>query len=137
MPVDYFLDTNILVYAAAGKGPEERKRQRSIEMIETMNWGLSAQVLQEFYVAMLRKIAAPMKPVEALEWVTRLRAFPCVAIDKDLVELGIANSVRYQISYSDGAIVAAAEIMGASTLFSEDLQDGMKFSKVRVVNPFV
>lgn len=50
MTVDSFLDTNILVYAAAGFGPELPKRKRALDLIENENFGLSAQVLQEFYV---------------------------------------------------------------------------------------
>jgi predicted nucleic acid-binding protein len=42
-----------------------------------------------------------------------------------------------KFSYWDGAIVAAAEMIGASTLMSEDLLYGMRFDKVHVVNPFV
>ena len=53
MIVDCFLDTNILVYAATGRGLHDLKRKRAIELIETQNFGLSAQVLQEFYVTVL------------------------------------------------------------------------------------
>ncbi len=31
MTVDCFLDTNLLVYAAAGRGAEEEKRKRALE----------------------------------------------------------------------------------------------------------
>ena len=136
MSVEAFLDTNVLVYAAAGRGAEERKRRRAVELIEAANWGLSVQVLQEFYVCVVRKIAKPMTPAEAMEWVRRLRAFPCVAIDADLVELGIETSVRHQICYWDGAVVAAAERLGAAILYSEDLNDGQVNGSVRVKNPF-
>jgi predicted nucleic acid-binding protein len=34
MTVDSFLDTNILVYAAAGSGAEMSKRKRALELIE-------------------------------------------------------------------------------------------------------
>lgn len=136
MTVDAFLDTNVLVYAAAGRGPEERKRRRALELIEEIDWGLSVQVLQEFYVCVVRKIAEPMAPTVAMKWVRRLRAFPCAAIDAGLVELGIPNSVRYKVSYWDGAVVAAAERLGAEILYGEGLNDGQKFGSVRVRNPF-
>ena len=34
MSVEAFLDTNVLVYAAAGRGAEERKRRRAVGLIE-------------------------------------------------------------------------------------------------------
>lgn len=54
MNVDSFLDINVLVYAAAGRGTEESKRVRALELLEMENFGLSAQVLQEFYVTVAR-----------------------------------------------------------------------------------
>jgi predicted nucleic acid-binding protein len=48
MSVECFLDSNILVYAAAGRGSAEAKRRRALEIIENENFGISTQVLQEF-----------------------------------------------------------------------------------------
>jgi predicted nucleic acid-binding protein len=48
MNVDSFLDTNVLVYAAMGRGEEESKRVCALKLIEEENFGLSVQVLQEF-----------------------------------------------------------------------------------------
>ena len=63
MGVDCLLDTNVLVYAVAGRGAEETKRKRAVELIESEDFGLSAQVLQEFYVAVVRKIEVPLTQV--------------------------------------------------------------------------
>ncbi len=68
MNVDSFLDTDVLVYAA-GRGTEEAKRVRALELLETENFGISAQVLQEFYVTVVRKLGKPLTPAKALEWV--------------------------------------------------------------------
>lgn len=38
--------------------------------------------------------------------------------------------------YWDGAIVAAAEVLEADTLYTEDLNDGQLYGRVRAVNPF-
>ena len=56
MSVDCFVDTSVLVYAAAGRGAEEAKRKRALELIDNEDFGLCAQVLQEFYVTVTRKI---------------------------------------------------------------------------------
>jgi len=43
---------------------------------------------------------------------------------------------RFQISYWDAAIIAAAKQMGCPTLYSEDLNAGQEYDGVTVVNPF-
>ncbi len=136
MSVEAFLDTNVLVYAAAGRAEEATKRARALALIEDLDFGLSAQVLQEFYVTVVRKVEVPLTPVEALDWIEQLEAFPCQALDASLVKLGAEMSERHRISYRDGAIIAAAEALGAPRLFTEDLNDGQTYGSVRVVNPF-
>ena len=136
MSVKCFLDTNILVYAAAGRGAEETKRKRALKLIENEDLGLSAQVLQEFYVTVTRKIEVTLSAEKALEWIEQLEAFPCLAIGASLVKIAAEISESYQMSYWDGAIVAAADALGATTLYSEDLNDGQQYGAVRVSNPF-
>ena len=41
MIANVFLDTNLLVYAAIGTGKDERKRQRSLELIRSEDFGTS------------------------------------------------------------------------------------------------
>ena len=136
MRAECFLDTNIFVYAAAGRGAENAKRRRALELIENENFGLSAQVLQEFYVTVRRKIAVPLSPVKAVEWIEQLESFPCIPVDSSLVVIAVEISERYQISYWDAAIIAAAEALGAKTVFSEDLNHDQQYGSVRVCNPF-
>lgn len=136
MSVDCFLDTNVLVYAAAARRSEQPKRNAALELIERQDFALSAQVLQEFYVTVTRKIEMSMTAEEALEWIEQFEAFPCVHVDAALVKTAIETSVRYRISYWDAAVVAAAEAIGAGILYSEDLSDGQRYGSVVVRNPF-
>jgi len=136
MNVEVFLDTNVLVYAAVARPHEERKRRRAMELIETAEFGTSAQVLQEFYVTVVKKALRPLSPEVALAWLDQFAAFPCQATDHRLVRVAIEKSERFQISYWDGAIIAAAEALGAETLYSEDLNAGQRYGSVQVVNPF-
>ena len=136
MTASVFFDTNILVYAAVGTGKDERKRKRALELIESEDFGTSAQVLQEFFVAVVRKAARPLSAGQALEWIEQWRAFPCRAIDHQLVRIAIEQSERYLISYWDAAILVAAEALGAHTVYSEDLNHGQQYGQVRVINPF-
>lgn len=139
MSVEAFLDTNVLVYAAAGGDDDDQeaaKRRRALRLIEEEDFGLSAQVLQEFFVNVTRKLEVPLSPSEALEWIEQLEAFPCLPIDRSLVKIAVEVSERYQISYWDGAILAAAQSLGAKTLYTEDLNDGQRYGSVQVRNPF-
>jgi predicted nucleic acid-binding protein len=136
MSVDCFLDTNVLVYAATGTQAERAKRDRAQALIASVNFGISTQVLQEFYVVATRKAHIRMPPHIALEWMEQLDGRPCVIIDPDLVKLAAAISIRYQISYWDSAILAAAESLGAEVVYSEDLQHNQNYRAVRVENPF-
>jgi predicted nucleic acid-binding protein len=136
MSVDVFLDTNVLLYAASGGVTEPEKRARARQIMRTENFGISTQVLQEFFVNAVRKAHIKMSPAEAKDWMSGLDERPCLIVDRGLINLSIAKSIRYKISYWDSAIIAAAEALGASTLYSEDLNDGQSYGAVKVVNPF-
>jgi predicted nucleic acid-binding protein len=136
MTAKVFLDTNILVYAAIGSGIDEPKRNRALALIESEEFGTSAQVLQEFYVTVVRKAVRPLPTGVALEWIEQLAEFPCQPIDQQLVRIAVELSERFRISYWDAAILAAAEALGAGTIYSEDLSDGQLYRGIRVVNPF-
>jgi predicted nucleic acid-binding protein len=136
MSVDHFIDTNVLVYAVSGAPAEARKRARANEILAEGRFGISGQVLQEFFVTVTRRTKSGASPREALAWVEKFAHVPCVPTDFDLVRTAIGHSLRYQISYWDGAIIAAAQELGAATLFTEDLNDGQTFGPVSIVNPF-
>ena len=137
MKVEYFLDTNVLVYAAAGKRDEPAKLKIAEQLVLTGKFGVSGQVLAEFYVNVLTKPKIPLTVDEAEQWIDLLSAFPVAAVDESLVKQGITHSRRYQISYWDGAIVAAAKRLDAPILYTEDLNHGQVYGSVRVINPFL
>lgn len=136
MIAEVFLDTNVLVYAAVGTGKDEHKRKRALELIETEDFGTSAQVLQEFFVTVVKKVSHPLPPAKALEWLEQLIEFPCQPIDHQLVRIAVEQSARFRLSYWDAAIIAAAESLGANTLYSEDLSHDQQYGRIRVLNPF-
>jgi predicted nucleic acid-binding protein len=134
--LDLFLDSNVLLYAAGGKAEAPQKHARALEIL-MMDFCLSSQVLAEFYVNATRKGPRPLAPETALEWVTQLARKPCQVVDPLIVRSGIDLSQRYQTSYWDGAILAAAKRLGARTVFSEDMNHGQNYDGVTVINPFI
>ncbi|NJO55493.1 MAG: PIN domain-containing protein [Rhodospirillales bacterium] len=133
---DVFLDTNVLIYAAQGRSAEPDKFAVAKRIVVEENYGTSAQVLAEFYVNVIRKGARPLTPEAAARWVAVIAKKPLQPIDHHIVLAAIGLSQRYQVSYWDGAIIAAADRLGATTLYSEDLNHGQTYGRVRVVDPF-
>jgi predicted nucleic acid-binding protein len=137
MKIDCFLDTNVLIYAALGRGLYETKRTIAHDLVVNTRFGISTQVLQEFYANVTRKTEVPLTPAEALEWIDELELQACATVDKTLIRVAIEISERYRINYWDGAILAAAERLGAEIVYTEDLSHGQTYGPVRVVNPFL
>ena len=136
MSVDCFLDTNVLVYAVSSAPEDAAKQARALELIEQADFGLSAQVLQEFYVTVTRKIRLPMTAEQAMAFLDELRVLPIAWTDYPLIVAGVEHSLRYGISYWDGAIVAAAEALGSPILYTEDLAHDQRYGSGRALNPF-
>ena len=136
MIADVMLDTNIVAYAASHLPEDLAKKTIAVRLIAAEQIGLSGQVLQEFYVTVTRKMKTPLNHHEALDWLEELEQFPCIPVDSSIVYQGAENARNYQISYWDGAIIAAAHRLGAHTLYSEDLNHGQKYGSVTVINPF-
>lgn len=137
MSVDAFLDTNVLIYAVSSAPGEAAKKAEALALIEHTDFGLSAQVLQEFYVNVTSKIAIPLAPDEAMALLEQFRYFPMVLTDYPLIVAGAEMALRYGISYWDGTIIAAAEFLGATTLYTEDLNHGQRYGSLRAFNPFL
>ncbi|WP_374599798.1 PIN domain-containing protein [Brevundimonas sp.] len=134
---EVFLDTNILLYAALGREHAGHRWERAREIVLSEDYCTSGQVLAEFYTNATRKGATPLTPDKAREWVRIVAMKPCQPVTPEVVLAGIDHARRYQLSYWDGAIIAAAERLGAKTVYSEDLNHGQTYGSVRVVNPFL
>lgn len=131
-----FLDTNVLIYAAAGRIDEPEKHAISVGLLRDADLGLSGQVLAEFAFNMVKKHSDVVSADELDEWLEMLARFPVAPIDSDLVRIAVLIARRHKINYWDAALIAAAERLGAPVLYSEDLNDGQTYGSVRVVNPF-
>jgi predicted nucleic acid-binding protein len=133
-----FLDTNVFLYAAMHELPKADVYKRPIadRLICEEDFCLSTQVLAEFYYNALKKGEVKMTHAEATAWMDQMVLQPCVTVDVNLVRAGTSFANRYQVSYWDGAIIAAAHDLSAMTLYSEDLNDGQRYGDVTVINPF-
>lgn len=132
-----FVDTNVLLYAVSTDEAERAKTQLAKGILTGSDIGLSTQVLGEFYVQATRATKShPLSHDQAERLVRSFTRFEVQPLTLAVVLAALASRERYQISYWDAAIVEASRALGATTVLSEDLQDGMDFDGVTVHNPF-
>jgi predicted nucleic acid-binding protein len=136
--VDYFLDTNILVYAydrSAG-----HKHILAVQIVEgcweNENGCLSIQVLQEFFVTVTLKIATPLDHQTARQIVADLAHWHLQAPEASDLLQAIDLQQNYQLSFWDAMVVQSAASLGCKQLLSEDLNHGQVYGDVQVINPF-
>jgi predicted nucleic acid-binding protein len=137
MTATVFVDTNVLIYAV---DVGDLKKQTAAQAWRNELWKsrrgrLSIQVLQEFYVKVTRKW--PKARDHARAEVLDLFAWHPVPMDHVLIELGWKVQDRFQLSFWDSLIVAAAKTAGCRYLLTEDLQPGQDLDGVQVTSPFL
>lgn len=131
MPASFF-DTNVLVYLASG---EPSKADRA-EAIIAGGGSISVQVLNELANVARRKMQMSWDETHALLGMLRglLTVHPFTVETHDA---GLRIAERYGLSIYDSMIAASALEAGCDTLWSEDMQHGMKLDEgLRISNPF-
>lgn len=130
---EVFLDTNVLVYAAAKGDP----RAGIATALVARGGTVSVQVLNEFVSVARRKLNRSWPDVvEALAAFRVLCSEPLpIGIATHEAALEIAQ--RDGLGFYDALIVASALEAGCSTLLSEDMQDGRLIAgRLMIRNPF-
>jgi predicted nucleic acid-binding protein len=139
MSARYFLDTNIFAYAA-DRG-HSQKAAISLKLIEdgldSGNGIVSYQVVQEFFNLAFKKFPKRMAMFEAEEFLnTVFRPLLAVHSSPALYVSALQVHQRYQFSWYDSLIVAAAMQAECSILYTEDMQHGMAIERMKIRNPF-
>jgi predicted nucleic acid-binding protein len=57
--------------------------------------------------------------------------------DSEFFELAWDFETRFQLSWRDSMIVAAAHLSQCQSLLTEDLQNGMRLNNLTVIDPFL
>lgn len=126
-----FADTNVVLYLL-DDGPKAEKAE------EILGQGpkISVQVLNEAMVNCRRKSGLSWEDTGAfLEGIQSLCPVEDLTIQTH--QVGRALAEKYQLSVYDAMIVSAALIAGCTTLWTEDMHDGLLVEdRLRVVNPF-
>ena len=132
-----FVDTDVLLYAISDAREDAAKADRANEILAAGALGVSAQVLQEFYVQATRATRPnPLSHQQAFGLVEAFARFPVQQVDARLVLSATGSAKRFRISYWDAAVLEAARALGCEVVVSEDLSHGQDYDGVRVENPF-
>jgi predicted nucleic acid-binding protein len=137
MTAPVFVDTNVLVYAVDLADPQKQRAARSWldELWKNKLGRLSFQVLQEFYVKISQKGLSTV-PDARIE-IRDLLTWNPVPVTAGLLERSWKIQDRYNFSFWDSLIVAAAKSAFCCFLITEDLQSGQDLDGLLVVNPFL
>jgi len=133
-----FVDTNVLVYAF---DPSAQSKKAAAEALVARLWEtetgcLSVQVLQEFFVAVTRKVAKPLEVDEAAQRIRELAVWRVFTPSAGDVLAAIALQNEANLNFWDAMVVHAAAEMGCRMLWSEDLNHGRVLRGVTIRNPF-
>lgn len=140
MTVEYFLDTNILVYTFDSTAPAKQSAARELVegALEHQSGVISYQVVQELLNVATRKFANPLTTQQAQRYLdTVLEPLCGVFASTSLYRKTIHLQGRWRFSFYDSLIIASALQAGCRTLFSEDLRHGQVIESLTIVNPFV
>lgn len=127
-----FLDTNILVYAFT----DDARTARAQEFLDSP-YATSVQAFNEFAHVMRRKSRRDWDEIRTALSVIHRMAARVIVLDLALNAAAFDLAGRYNFSFFDALMVAAA-LEAQSTIFlSEDLHHGLLIEdKLTVINPF-
>ena len=132
-----FVDTKVLIYAHDADAGRKREIAKGVlrELWSERMGLLSTQVLEEFYVNVTRKIAAPLSKDSAHAVVSAYASW-CREITLEEISAAFRIEDESRLGFWDSLIIASAAKAGASRLLSEDMNPGQTISGVRIENPF-
>lgn len=133
-----FVDTNVLVYARdASESVKQPLAREWLGWLWTERRGrVSAQVLNEYYVTVTRKLTPGMARDLARSDVRSLAAWKPIESSAEIRARAWTIEDRFGFSWWDSLVVASAQALGAEWLLSEDLQHDQDVDGLRVINPF-
>jgi len=135
MNANVFLDTNILVYSYSVNELEKRNVARNL-ILNNISF-ISTQVLQELSNTITRKLGFSfddaIKVVEEMSKNNNLHTNTKITILK-----ACEIAARYQLSFYDSMIVAAALESNCEILYTEDMQHNQIINNpLTITNPFL
>jgi predicted nucleic acid-binding protein len=130
------IDTNILIYATEEDGSFRHRRAGALFKAAIEEGTIvPLQVLGEYLAVISRKKPALRPAAESVVIGVRTVCATPVTTADDLTT-AFSLAARHRLQYFDALILTVAARAGATTLYSEDMQDGFRIGDLTVVNPF-
>lgn len=130
-----FVDTNIWLYAFSASQDKQKTRLARRVIRETSRIAISTQIINEVSFNTLRKFHADEADVQKLIR-TFYRKYLVVELDRDILRYASILRSTSQFAFWDSLVVSSALFVGASILYSEDMQDGLVVNnQLTIVNP--
>ncbi len=137
MSVDNFIDSNILVYLFDETDLDKYHRAESLvnRLVVEKTGCISYQVVQETLNVITVKLGISHQ--RAIQFMGEILA-PLWQIypSPELYLRALDLRERYDFSFYDSLIVAAALEAGCTRLYSEDMQHGQQIHQLTIYNPF-
>lgn len=116
---------------------DTRRTRVARQVVEAPDVIISAQVINEICVNLLRKVHLPETDIAGI--ITDLyRTRIVVPTDLELLLCASTLRCQYHFSFWDSLIVAAALQSHAERLYTEDMQHGMVIrGQLQIINPFM
>ena len=135
-----FLDSNIFIYSMLKKSDNNDRYNKTLRFLEQLDKHdneiiISIQVLNEIYNVLTKKYKKPsfeviLKIEEIIEAVT------VAPITLETIKKSWWLVNKYNYSYYDSLILASALENECNVLYSEDMHDGHKIDKLKIINPY-
>jgi predicted nucleic acid-binding protein len=134
-----FLDSNIFIYMY--DDIDARKRTVARELVAAalsrLDTSISFQVVQETLRALTTKLMPPLTHPDATRFLDEVlaplwRVMPTPALYQRCLDL----QARYNYTFYDSLILAAALQAGCTRLLSEDFHHGQRIEGLTLENPF-
>jgi len=132
-----FIDTNVLLCSLDLAPGQPAKSALAQEILLCTDLALSVQVLQEFYVQATHVRRPDALPHSlACRLISKWLRFRVQENSVEVLQAALVIKERFQTSFWDAAILAAAKAAGCGQVLSEDLNHGQDYDGVVVINPF-
>ena len=134
-----FFDTNILVYANDSAEARKQKIARNLikNALREHRAVISVQVLSEFWVTVTQKIKHPLPESVAEKELELFELMDIVDLRLSVFQDALKMKKLFSLSFWDSLILSAASTANSKIVYSEDMQDGLIVSDMRIVNPFL
>lgn len=135
------VDTNVVLYLFDPASPQKQGRARQLFddlLVKPEETVLLWQVAAEFLACLRKAEKKSLLPGDQVQVNFRemLQLFALRLPTANVFDRSFTLHDRYSLSHWDSLLLAACQDAGVSRFYSEDMQHGVNYGGVTIVNPF-